>query len=251
MALSKLRFLLVAFLVMLPCLAVRGPQRIWGYIDRTGEYVIEPQYWDADSFLNGRAHVVDDGTRKEHFIKRPNKAPPGDWNKLANRNSEELTEFHKDGKTGYVDKSGKIVIEPRFEIASEFREGLAYAAEPSKVASGPGYSNYGFIDHSGKFVIQPQFDQVSCFYEGLAKVKTAGRDGLWGYIDKAGKWVIPAKYVEAHDFHEGLAIVLEQHNYANKWKYVDKQGNQAFDIDILDGQDFSEGLAAVAKMKPR
>ena len=70
-----------------------------------------------------------------------------------------------ESKYGFIDKSGKVVIEPQFDYAglgiSAFSEGLAQVKKDGK---------YGFIDKSGKVVIEPQFDDADAFSEGLAVV---------------------------------------------------------------------------------
>ena len=65
-------------------------------------------------------------------------------------------------KYGFIDKSGKVVIEPQFDDAEDFSEGLAQVGKDGK---------WGFIDKSGKVVIEPQYDYVGDFSEGLAKVR--------------------------------------------------------------------------------
>src|SRR6266850_7848906 len=75
---------------------------------------------------------------------------------------------------GYVDKGGKVVINPQFERAGPFAEGLA------EVRLG----RWGYVDGSGKLVINPQFDRAAGFREGLAAVEFGGR---YGYIDSTGK----------------------------------------------------------------
>jgi len=47
-------------------------------------------------------------------------------------------------KTGFIDKTGKFVIEPKFDNAGPFSEGLARAT----ITEG-GEEKSGFIDHSG------------------------------------------------------------------------------------------------------
>ena len=64
-------------------------------------------------------------------------------------------------KWGYIDKSGKVVIEPQFDSADDFSEGLAKVKKDGK---------RGYIDKIGKVVIEPQFDEVWDFSEGLATV---------------------------------------------------------------------------------
>src|SRR5882672_3458348 len=92
----------------------------------------------------------------------------------------------RDHKTGYIDKTGKIVIEPQFKgYAGEFSEGLALISIDTDGVSH--YMKFGFIDTTGKIVIQPHFDEVRHFSDGLALV-SVGRSH--GYIDKTGRAVI-------------------------------------------------------------
>src|SRR5208283_1931830 len=74
------------------------------------------------------------------------------------------------GRTGYIDGTGKLVINPQFGSASEFSEGLAVVCvgDCDFGREGQGSHKYGFINESGKIVINPQFDQVREFAEGLA-----------------------------------------------------------------------------------
>jgi hypothetical protein len=52
------------------------------------------------------------------------------------------------GRWGYVNKSGEIVINPQFDRAEAFTQGLA----PVRIG------RWGYVDNSGKVVINPQFD---------------------------------------------------------------------------------------------
>ena len=65
-----------------------------------------------------------------------------------------LRRVKKDGKWGFIDKNGKVVIEPQYDFAEPFSEGLGKVKKDGK---------WGFIDKSGKVVIEPQFDDVECF----------------------------------------------------------------------------------------
>ncbi len=64
-----------------------------------------------------------------------------------------------DGKYGYADKSGALVIEPQFDGAEGFSEGLAAVKLDEK---------YGYIDKAGEWVIEPTFRYAKRFSEGLA-----------------------------------------------------------------------------------
>ena len=100
-----------------------------------------------------------------------------------------------DGRWGFVNQSGTTVINPQFERAQSFSEGLAGVRTGGK---------WGFIGENGKFSINPQFDAVENFAEGLAPVRIGGR---WGFINPAGKFVINPQFNEAMCFTNGLARV--------------------------------------------
>lgn len=61
--------------------------------------------------------------------------------------SEGLASVKIKGKWGYINRSGLIVIQPKFNSVSPFRNGLAYV----KVNA----ASEGFINHSGQYVWQP------------------------------------------------------------------------------------------------
>jgi len=52
----------------------------------------------------------------------------------------------QNGKQGYIDKTGKIVAEPKFDRAYSFSEGLASVWIGDKK---------GYIDKTGKYVWEP------------------------------------------------------------------------------------------------
>ncbi|MGI7157691.1 WG repeat-containing protein, partial [Campylobacter coli] len=64
---------------------------------------------------------------------------------------EGLARVGLNGKWGFIDKSGKFVIEPKFDSIWDFSEGLAKVGLNGK---------YGLIDKSGKIVIEPKFDDI-------------------------------------------------------------------------------------------
>ena len=112
-------------------------------------------------------------------------------------------------QSGYIDRTGKIVISPQFNEAHWFEDGLAVVKIGSK---------FGFIDKTGKIVINPQFDQANWFEEGLSVVNIGDK---WGYIDKTGKIVINPQFDSVSPFEDGLADV----QIGRKFVYIDKTGN--------------------------
>ena len=102
------------------------------------------------------------------------------------------------GKEGFIDANGKIVIEPTFEEVYPFTEGLAAVQKQGA---------WGFIDTNGRVVIEPQFVTVGFFSDGLATFSDKQRPDKEGYIDKTGKVVIQPQFDVAEGFRNGVARV--------------------------------------------
>jgi hypothetical protein len=246
-----------------------------GYIDKTGRMVIEPRFWDYSApawdhfgryketipyhgdFSEGLAGLVlSRDQRGDHrgYIDRhgnvvlqlPNAVRVGPF-------SEGLAMVSLNWKQGFIDRSGKFVIQPGFDWTSwehVFSEGLAALAVGGKL---------GFMDRSGKTVIAPQFDWVTNFSEGRAIVQMYGSDPI--FIDKTGRHIFEAFRVHADVFSDGLAAapmrtwsgLFELLPYAffpsgrPRWGFINEAGQTVIQPQFDDAHSFSEGLAAVAK----
>ena len=88
--------------------------------------------------------------------------------------SEGLAWVEINGKCGFIDKTGRLVIPCKYDEANDFSEGLANVKLNGK---------YGFIDKSGTLVIPCKYDWAWSFHDGRAKVQLNGKDG---FVDKSG-----------------------------------------------------------------
>ena len=147
--------------------------------------------------------------------------------------AQDLTPFHhKNGKHGYKDQAEKIIVEPTYDRARKFSEGLALVTLNGK---------FGFIDNTGSEVIPLKYKDASSFHDGLASVM--GNDYKFGYINQEGKELIPLKYQIAKDFSEGLGSV----SLDGKNGFIDKKGNEVIPLQYDYADSFSEGLAKVSQ----
>jgi hypothetical protein len=185
----------------------------WGYINKSFEFVIRPQFDWAESFSEGRA-VVKIGTK---------------W--------------------GFIDKSGEVVIEPKYDLAWQFSDGLArvrYDSPKGQVMTVEGeqtdYSyKYGFVDHQGNEVITPRFEEATYFSEGFA-LAALPNSNLLGIIGKDGNFVQAPEYEDGDQFQEGLAAVM----VGGKWGHVDARGSWVIPPTHSHAEAFRHGLARVA-----
>lgn len=138
-----------------------------------------------------------------------------------------------EGKCGFIDKYGRVVIEPNFTDARNFSEGLAAVAQDGK---------YGFINKNGEMIIKPEYDMVWNFCEGMARFEIEKK---CGFIDKKGNVVVKPMYSSGltSDFHEGLSSVLDESS--GKFGYIDKKGEFAIKPAYKMCGIFSDNLAAV------
>ena len=174
---------------------------LWGFIDTSGKIVIQPQFQHPDRRLTDE-YIFSEG-RAVVLI---------------------------DDKFGYINPLGEIVIEPVFEEAKAFSEGLAVVVTSDY--------KYGYIDANGNVVIDPIFDNAYSFSEGLAAV-TLDIDSKVGYIDKSGEFIIEPR------FAEGLAPV----KIGDLWGYVDIKGNIVVEPQFYMANEFSEGTALVCQLR--
>lgn len=150
-----------------------------------------------------------------------------------------------DYTVGYIDETGRVIIAPRFDMARDFSEGLAYVeAQDFR----------GFIDRQGKAVIKVGNPYTRDFHEGLAATASRTWGGEWGYIDRSGRLAIKLQYEFADDFSEGLAgvVVDRKYGFINKRgemvippRFGLRKGGRHQEVIVSSGR-FSEGLACVS-----
>ena len=155
------------------------------------------------------------------------------------------------GRWGFIDETGKYVIEPKFIMVKTFSEGLAAVIFKENENA---YSKVGFMDQTGHIVIPPQFSgeggvSERGFSEGLAAVKVyKDRADKWGYIDKSGKFVIKPQFAAAGLFSEERAKVGIAEPYWTidyTWGFIDTEGRWVAKPQFKSAGEFSEGLAPV------
>lgn len=112
-----------------------------------------------------------------------------------------LAVIGKNGKYGYINEYGTVVIPLKYKKAYPFAEnGLAFVV----CENGLG----GYIDQNGRFEIEPIYETGSLFRFGMAAVS---RNGEYIYIYKNGNKAINSTFKYASGFsHCGLATLVRQ-----------------------------------------
>lgn len=221
----------------------------WGFMNKSGEIVIKPEYSQAQDFCDGLAAVL----------------------KYEPENTF--------GKWGFIDKKGNLVIPCKFSIVSDFSDGYATVREGDGMWETP----VGVIDQTGEYVFKKNWAEVGAIYNGIfpyssgtslydlksgfAKVDgsilteaiyqmakpfsedlaAVTKDGRTGFIDTSGELVIPFSIDTADNFSDGLAAVIVDEEKGLDWDFINKKGEIAFAGKFDYVESFSEGFAEVKK----
>jgi hypothetical protein len=159
----------------------------WGYIDRLGTVRVPFEFTRAQPFSEGLAVVrVETVTAALHYDKYGYIDRSGTLKipaifDEAGAFSEGLAWIVRNHKTGYIDKSGSFVVEPRFDVVhpewSTFAEGRAGAYRGGL---------WGYIDKTGGWALTPRYTGISSFHDGLAAVSQYGESGS-KYVDYSAR----------------------------------------------------------------
>jgi hypothetical protein len=125
----------------------------------------------------------------------------------------------KDNLFGFIDSKGQIIIKPQYQDAELFSDGLAAVSNGKK---------YGFINLEGDTVIPFLYDDTFMgFNNGLGDVR---RNDSCGYIDKLGKIIVPLKYTNCYPFLSNYAQVV---TFDGNEVLIDKNGKE-YDEDEVN-----------------
>lgn len=212
----------------------------------------------------------------------PDEAPPT-ADTMADGASAEarLYPVRQDGQWGYMDRTGVVVVSPRFDDAFGFSDGLALVRQDDR---------YGYIDRAGQLAIAPRFEDAWHFTDGRAPAKMDGQwglidaegtmvetfddssgafagtpnlrvdprvlvdredttgtprrvrvDGQYGYRGADGAMTVEPRFDEAWYFVQGRARVLQD----GQWGYIDPSGTFVVEPRFDRAWDFADGLALV------
>ncbi len=179
-----------------------------------------------------------------------------------------LKPIYENGRWGYADQSGKVVIAARFDAARPFARGLAQVGlvdeELPEIDARPNIK-WGLIDERGRVLVELRYASLRDFSEGLAAAavldagrperSSVGRDDRrnlrWGYVDMSGREVIPMQFLSAGDFAEGLAAVNHGGEGSvcgppRNYGYIDKTGAFVIKPQFTHASQFEKGRARVS-----
>ncbi len=140
-----------------------------------------------------------------------------------------------DGKYGYIDRAGSVVIRPQFDSAANFADGLGRVRVAGK---------WGYVEPSGRLAIAARYEDARDFSEGLGAVYLRDSAGAgWTIINKTGRAVVRSRFNWPVVFHEGRAWFAAEDFWSG---CINRKGDTVIRPEFpYEGRPFSEGLAYV------
>lgn len=119
--------------------------RLWGFADKRGNTVIAPKFLHAMDFSCGMAEV-----ETTVWVERTTGFYGNPWIELSATAPQHMLAARR----GFIDEKGEIAIDPLFDSAGPFQNGLAnvWIYLPSKIPGSTGVFE-GLIDKTGKLVL--------------------------------------------------------------------------------------------------
>ncbi|BCR36166.1 WG repeat-containing protein [Mariniplasma anaerobium] len=163
-------------------LAVRGDDQSWGYINESGEVVIDFTYDEASAFYKDIAVVLKDELYQLIDQKGKYVLEQG-YSSLLRDTNTGLIVFEQDEIYGLMDLNGDILIEATYDYIGAFENDLALVSTDDL---------FGYINQDGEVAIDVTYPIARKFYNGYAVVSENGIS--FGVIDTNEDTIIDFVY---------------------------------------------------------
>ena len=169
-----------------------------GYIDGTGKVVINiiyetfPNFLKRGQFKSNLAIVKQKG--KFGVIDKQGKVIlPISFNEIGDISS--LMAFSKGKGWGFIDLTGKVIIQPEFDYAESFKDGLAIVEKMTL---------QGVIDAKGNDIIPISFASIERLTKDLFIVSNGSKDGIYS---SKGEILVPLNYQQVRMIDKDLFLL--------------------------------------------
>ena len=247
-----------------------GHKEQYSFINTKGEFAFGKTYRSVSVFSEGLAWVAPHNSV-------PTAIDENGKEKFSIKNAEHVKIF-KDGlaaysvkdsvseRWGFVDTTGKTVIQPQFHGTGNFSEGLCAVTDEDgnwkyidkkgtvkitnsfntafdflngkAIISDNFEEKFGIIDTKGKILVEPKLDSI--VYD--KKDFLIKKEGKWGWIDAEGKTIIEPKFEDAFPFGENELAVVKQNGL---YGFIDKKGVVKINFQFKKAYPFVGEMAYV------
>lgn len=211
------------------------------YLDKTGNEAFSVSAKEGGACNEGFIILKSNANRYYHVNKKGKAVGTKTWEEVGNF-SEGVARVKNNGKWGFIDTAGNVVIELKYDIVSDFTGGTAVVKsgneyflinqkdqktinEKYEGAGNPGNGTFplrkngkvGIVDSRGKPIIDFKYKNIIYITENRS---WALKDSTWGLVDDKGKELTGFVYDAAYNFKNDFAQV----KLKDKMGLVNKSG---------------------------
>lgn len=210
----------------------------WGIVDYSGNELLPCTYKKPLLFSEGLASLLSDDEKSVSFIDSTGKTILGPYQAQPSLNnyysdeyandellfSEGRARFYKDGKFGVIDKSGNVVIDPKYDYVSSYFEGMALFVLNGK---------YGIIGLKGEVLFEPIDKNFYNQGKGIIRYSENFIDKTLNiFTGERGVYSYNADKAYTYNFKNGLSLKTK-----DGYKYIS---------DVTNINDLNNGTLAIS-----
>lgn len=203
----------------------------YGFVNRKGEFEINPTYKFASDFVDGVA-VVSVGEKCGTINTKGEYAFTATYDRLNNL-GEGLLAFVSDKNAakvvyGIIDTKGTVIVPEQYDYVQGFADNaLCPVCKDDK---------WGYIDNKGALKIGCNFYKAAPFYDGYAWIRrTADADVELIGTDGSTVMTLGEKESPVSVFHNGLCLIRVSGDKSVIYKYIDAKGTMVYSWTIEYG----------------
>lgn len=208
----------------------------YGIIDENEDIVLPIIYDYIEDFTFNYGHTIAYRNQSHIVIDKNGNIVIDDMYDDVILSSKYIWTAKKDGKYGYINTKGKIIID------IDFDEALAFTSYKNAIVKSNG--KYGVIDQVGNYLIDPLYKEISSTDNNLFIVRDYDTD-KYGIIDIDSNIILDLKYDFIGKFsHDELASITINDTYAlinskgkiisNFEKIEDKKPPKVINYDTIE-----------------
>ncbi|KGP74423.1 WG repeat-containing protein [Pontibacillus yanchengensis] len=207
---------------------------LYGYLNKKGEEVIPAQYLLAEDFKERKA-LVKIHENQYALLNKEGKLLYTYPYPYVGQRGDGLLVFQRetDGKYGYINEKGKVILEPQYDGAQAFRDGRAVI---NRIDDYLYY--YGLINKSGKKILDTEYNDIEQLGENRIAVGKAVKadqpylGSLYAIATTNGEFLSDFRYENVLPYKKGLASAHDQ----EQTFFLNRKGKIAQNMPILPGQ---------------
>lgn len=186
------------------------------------------------SLKDGKIYYVDQNGKillvieRSRIVDQSSNGPLYDFHNF----SEGMCRIESKGKWGFIDETGKIIVDPKYDFVFDYVNGYSKVRAKNQ--------KFGSIDKNGKVIVPPIYDDVSNVKNDMIVVCNKGK---YAVLNTSGKTILPMIYTAPPDYDPATGLFIVRKD--SKYGFVNKYNKIVVPIKYDSVKQFTSQMARV------